>query len=781
MPNFYRAFEDRFRGSRELIKERLKVYQPFLAPLHSIYSDNAALDLGCGRGEWLELLQECGFQAQGVDLDDEMLEACFALDLSVEQCDALLKLKAQPDESLSIVSGFHIVEHIPFADLHVWVAEALRVLKPAGLLILETPNSENIVVGTSSFYLDPTHERPIPHLLLGFLTEYAGFARSKLLRLQESPKLREASNIALMQVLGGSSPDYGIVAQKSADEQATALFTPAFSKDYGLALGVLAERYEQGLKSRFKELESRVEKTAEVCGTLSMYIAHLQGEPTSQIEGNSAAISHCEKSGSENATLSMLQARNGGSSLDLDLLREETAAHRLRLHLQEALHRLSSAESRYQTSEQALHDQLARAAQAEGKLASAQTSIEALQTQLQQVTCEILNVYKVQQALNSAVEQERHQAIAKQEHSLQLLDAEAQKNNQLRQESILLQQQISEQKCEILNVYKVQQALNSAVEQERHQAIAKQEHSLQLLDAEAQKNNQLLQESVLLQQQISEQQVAIISLVRERDSARSDLSSLSLVITRLQSEADQHLASFSALKLRLAEVEGRFNATSIQLREILTHNDTLNRQLKTAQGELRDSVVNAEHLRLSNTAQQARISALMNSSSWRITAPVRFFNIAARWVVMQPFRLVRATARLFGSKLIAGVLSSSIASGTSNFILRKHPKLHAHLRAFAVNQDVLAVGPEAKGIPDPAIADNAGPLSDLPIDVGLVEIVASEAMGSVNVHQQVAHNIDLNDASHVSLFDDVFKKNGTDARTAIVYAHKKAVHDSSEK
>ncbi|MDU8499550.1 methyltransferase domain-containing protein [Pseudomonas syringae] len=241
---FYRAFEDRYRGSRELINERQQVYIPFLEPLKQLYPECSALDLGCGRGEWLEILIRNGFQALGIDLDAGMLEACKALELPVENIDALEKLKSLPDESLSVVSGFHIAEHIPFDDLKVLVAEALRVLKPAGLLILETPNSENLVVGTQTFYLDPTHNCPIPHLLLSFLAEYSRFGRSQLLRLQEPVALAEAGPVDLFSVLHGVSPDYAIVAQKQAAPEQMQKFDAVFEKEYGLSLESISRRYD---------------------------------------------------------------------------------------------------------------------------------------------------------------------------------------------------------------------------------------------------------------------------------------------------------------------------------------------------------------------------------------------------------------------------------------------------------------------------------------------------------------------------------------------------------
>lgn len=245
--SFYRAFEDRYRGSRELIQERQQVYVPFLEPLLQLHPEYRALDLGCGRGEWLGILAETGFKPLGVDLDTGMLEACHALGLPVEEGDALEMLKSLPDESLAVVSGFHIAEHIPFEDLKALVAEALRVLKPAGLLILETPNSENLVVGTQTFYLDPTHEHPIPHLLLSFLTEYSGFSRSKLLRLQESTALAEGGPVDLMSVLHGVSPDYAIIAQKQAAPEQMEKFDAVFAQDYGVSLETLARRYDAQL------------------------------------------------------------------------------------------------------------------------------------------------------------------------------------------------------------------------------------------------------------------------------------------------------------------------------------------------------------------------------------------------------------------------------------------------------------------------------------------------------------------------------------------------------
>jgi O-antigen chain-terminating methyltransferase len=257
---FYRAFEDRHRGSRELIKSRLSVYNLFVQPLLEGGGEAKAVDLGCGRGEWLELITGLGFDAVGVDLDQDMLEACHELGLKVEKGDALSFLAALPDESQSIVSAFHVVEHVTFEQLQILVSQALRVLKPGGLLIMETPNPENIVVATRNFYLDPTHQRPIPPELLSFLPEYYGFARTKILRLQESKEVAQRTELTLQDVLGGASPDYAVVAQTAAAANVVSLLDFPFLLEYGLSLESLTARYQDQLSARLWQAETKAQQ-----------------------------------------------------------------------------------------------------------------------------------------------------------------------------------------------------------------------------------------------------------------------------------------------------------------------------------------------------------------------------------------------------------------------------------------------------------------------------------------------------------------------------------------
>ncbi len=129
-------------------------------------------------------------------------------------------------------------------SLQILVKEAFHVLKPGGLLILETPNPENLLVSTTEFYLDPTHNKPIPSKLLYFLAEYNGFARIKLLQMQESQSISSlAKDIDVTDIFFAVSPEYAVVAQKRAPDEQMSLFDQAFNRESGLTIDDLALLY----------------------------------------------------------------------------------------------------------------------------------------------------------------------------------------------------------------------------------------------------------------------------------------------------------------------------------------------------------------------------------------------------------------------------------------------------------------------------------------------------------------------------------------------------------
>lgn len=260
---FYRAFEERYYAPRSVIKELRRQYLPFIEPLTTVYPEAQTYDAGCGRGEWLELMLERGFSPIGVDLDEGMLEACRENNLPGRQGDAVQQLLDFEDCSLAVVSAFHVLEHIDFDALRRFVQHAWRTLKPGGLLIMETPNPENLVVATRNFYLDPTHQKPIPSELLAFVAEFAGFERVKTVRLQEAKELITKDYISMTELLGGASPDYAVVAQKAAEPELMSLFDSAFERDFGISLETLAARVDRGLKDAQVKIKQSQQSASE--------------------------------------------------------------------------------------------------------------------------------------------------------------------------------------------------------------------------------------------------------------------------------------------------------------------------------------------------------------------------------------------------------------------------------------------------------------------------------------------------------------------------------------
>ena len=286
---FYRAFEEKFRGPRGLIQQRLEVYLPFVQPVCAAYPEALVLDLGCGRGEWLELLQKNSIAAMGVDLDTGMLEACQQINLKVQCQDALESLKQLQDGSASVVSAFHLVEHLPFDRVKDLVAECHRVLKPGGLLIMETPNPENFMVATHNFYLDPTHLRPIPPDLLAFVPEYLGYEPVKILRLQETAGVKTHPNLSMMDVLTGASPDYAVVAQKAGHTALKQSLQALFDQAFGISGYALLERQRLQANDFGFKLEKSISKTeillAQTKAQLDRVEMQLQISPSGTYKG----------------------------------------------------------------------------------------------------------------------------------------------------------------------------------------------------------------------------------------------------------------------------------------------------------------------------------------------------------------------------------------------------------------------------------------------------------------------------------------------------------------
>lgn len=150
----YLAFETVFRGPEDFIKDRLRVYLRFLSDRGPV------VDVGCGRGEMLDLLAEAGIEAIGCEIDGAMVERSRTKGHKVEQGDAVDYLAAQADTSLGAIFSAQVIEHLAYADLVRLLEQAHRTLRPGGVFIAETVNPHSHAA-RKLFWLDLTHQRPI--------------------------------------------------------------------------------------------------------------------------------------------------------------------------------------------------------------------------------------------------------------------------------------------------------------------------------------------------------------------------------------------------------------------------------------------------------------------------------------------------------------------------------------------------------------------------------------------------------------------------------------------
>jgi|GEM_PF-1590835 len=223
-----RIFKEHVCGVPELFKLRLKQYLPFLMPLSTVYPGTTVLEIGRRCEAWQELLTGIGFRASGADL------------------------AAVPADSQIVISAFHMIESISLERLFAIFSDALRVLKPGGLLIIETMNANNIKLSSDI--------RPISPLLLSSLAEHCGFARVKTLRFEATRDLLESTCGSLTDVMNVVNSACAIIAQKTADETILKPSNAVFAVGRALNLETRTERYIDQLEVKVRQLETRAEE-----------------------------------------------------------------------------------------------------------------------------------------------------------------------------------------------------------------------------------------------------------------------------------------------------------------------------------------------------------------------------------------------------------------------------------------------------------------------------------------------------------------------------------------
>jgi SAM-dependent methyltransferase len=217
----YTAFENRFRGSRDEIRARQEKDAALFA------SGSPVADLGCGRGEFLELLRARGVDGRGVEANPSAARECRAKGLDVVEGDLVAFLRAQETRSLGGVFAAQVAEHLPPPVLQALLGEAHRVLRPGGLLLLETVNAASAFAFLEVFIRDLTHERPLHPETLRFLAAAAGFTEARVELRSPVPE-----DVRLHLVPGGGMPPPVVKALNENVERLNALlFAPV---DYAL-------------------------------------------------------------------------------------------------------------------------------------------------------------------------------------------------------------------------------------------------------------------------------------------------------------------------------------------------------------------------------------------------------------------------------------------------------------------------------------------------------------------------------------------------------------------
>jgi O-antigen chain-terminating methyltransferase len=206
----YGRFAERFRGTEEYVKAGQQIYLPHFRACRNV------LDIGCGRGEFLEMMQGAGIPAKGIDLDPESVATCRHKTLDAEAADLFVYLENLPEASLDGIFCSQVVEHLPPQRLPEMIRLCASRLQRNGVLAIETPNPECLAIFATHFYLDPTHQRPVPHPLLAFYLEEFGVGNIEVRKLspaaESMPSLKSLPEDFREAFFGGL--DYAILGRK---------------------------------------------------------------------------------------------------------------------------------------------------------------------------------------------------------------------------------------------------------------------------------------------------------------------------------------------------------------------------------------------------------------------------------------------------------------------------------------------------------------------------------------------------------------------------------------
>ena len=216
----YAGFEDRFRGDSADLKDQQRDYLDFFPAPEAL---GKIVDVGCGRGEMVEILMEAGHEALGVDIDGSMVETCEAKGLPVVQDNAIHYLEGTSEGSLKGIFCAQVIEHLLTSEIERFLVLSHERLRPGGVLLVETINPRSLHALGNHFFADLSHVRPVHPETLRFLCEQIGFSKIDLHERSLHPLAERADHLggvplsdevaALLRGFYGYQ-DYAIVATK---------------------------------------------------------------------------------------------------------------------------------------------------------------------------------------------------------------------------------------------------------------------------------------------------------------------------------------------------------------------------------------------------------------------------------------------------------------------------------------------------------------------------------------------------------------------------------------
>ena len=258
--DFYFKFENRFRGDEDSILKGLSIYDVLIHQIISKVSNPKILDVGCGRGEFLQKWKKYTPNVVGIENDEKMATICRSKGLEIIEDNAICSFQKLSDKSISVITIFHMIEHLQYDQLFELLNECSRTLQDDGVLIIETPSIDNLIVSTKNFYIDYSHKTHINPDSFSFMVENLGFDKVKHYFLRGGP-LKDAEHSKLTRLLNGVAQDILFIATKSRS-MSNNLFD--INKDWqselsiGITTMTAAVDFDLARLQEYKSLEEKI-------------------------------------------------------------------------------------------------------------------------------------------------------------------------------------------------------------------------------------------------------------------------------------------------------------------------------------------------------------------------------------------------------------------------------------------------------------------------------------------------------------------------------------------